>query len=169
MKKIICILMALALIMGFSACQNNTLNSQENSSQESSIPDEYIEFIKEFKDNLKDPSSMMLYGDVIVFHPEDYETISKTISFEYNAKNGFGGYVGKDFVEIIISSEDKPLFITSDSLEDFGLSIDKNSYTTTKKNYYGYLEESNTEMLEHYEVYDGEEVAKILGVEYYES
>ena len=52
MKKIICILMALVLVMGFSACSNT----------KSDIPERYIEVIKGLKDNLKDPSSMMIYG-----------------------------------------------------------------------------------------------------------
>ena len=163
MKKIICILMALVLVMGFSACSNT----------KSDIPIEYIEAIKGFKGNLKDPSSMMIYGDIIV-NKEN----ATSIAFEYNAKNGYGAYGGKEVVEIFLSEYSDPIYMDQEDFEEKGTTNSIEIYNLIQRvkelsAQTDYRADDAQEILSHYdnvfEVYDGEEVAKILGVEYYES
>lgn len=49
-----------------------------------------------FCNKMKDPTSIILYGDIIAIKTEK----GATIQFQYNAKNGYGGYVGNTMGQV---------------------------------------------------------------------
>ena len=101
-----------------------------------------------------------------------------SIAFEYNAKNGYGAYGGKEVVEIFLSEYSDPIYMDQEDFEEKGTTNSIEIYNIIQRvkelsAQTDYRADDAQEILSHYdnvfEVYDGEEVAKILGVEYYES
>lgn len=151
MKKALCLISAIVIMFGLPSC-NST----------SDIPERYIEAITEFKNNLKDPASMRIYGNIIVATMASDET--KIISLIYDAKNGYGAYGGKDTIDIFLIPEDDPTFIDSDSdyFVDLRDVYDTYEYVSTSEEAKKELDEILT-----FEIIDGEDVAKLVGAEYF--
>ena len=147
------------------------------------IPSRYLEVIKEYKSHLKDPSSMRIYGDIIVanFNLDDGDT-STLISVVCDAKNSYGAYSGKSDTLIMFSTDTDPVFIEEGgeldelyidvrSLYDSFAEIDRLKEDTRKT-----LGEKADEVLGEeterpftFEKFDGKAVAKALGAEYYDA
>ena len=101
-KKAIIVLISMAMcIVGLTSCKGEK------------IPQNYIDAITEYKSNLKDPASLRIYGNVLVANLKDSENY--IISMVCKAKNSYGGYGGKDTIEIMISSETDATFVDSES------------------------------------------------------
>ena len=155
MKKAVYLILTIILMFALPSC-NST----------SDIPERYIEAITEYKNNLKDPTSMRIYGNIIVATFTSDET--KVISVICDAQNSYGGYGGKDTVEIVLMPEDDPVFFNSDSdyffdirkLYDLREDTDETS---------GISEEAKEELdaILTFEVISGEDVAKTVGAEYF--
>lgn len=61
--------------------------------QNSKIPEEYLDGFYYFRNTLKDPSSFVLCGDVMITTPLD-DSDSISIGFRYNANNSYGAKGG---------------------------------------------------------------------------
>lgn len=133
------------------------------SSSASNIPERYIEAVLTYKSSLKDPSSLRIYGDMIVYTPTEAE--GHIISIICDAKNSYGGYSGKEEVLILLTPEDDPAFIkeTSEYYIDIRSSYEIISEITDEE----ILETMNN--IATFEMYSGEELAKEISAEYFDS
>lgn len=136
------------------------------------IPQRYIEAITVLKDDLKDPTSMRIYGDIVAVTFVD--TNQTAISVIYDAKNSYGAYSGKSTAEIFLSQTIDPFYVTNDS--DYFIDIrsvadDMETMATRLEN--DNLSDSERENIEFaiskttIEILSGETVASMLDVEYY--
>lgn len=122
---------------------------------------QYIEIAQWYKDNLREPESLKIYGDIVVMEYDGGANAegSTVLSLKCDAKNGYGAYSGSDIVEIwlfptgdmaAIDSDDSYFLDIRKSLKDQGkLDLSKN----TSLNFI---------------TISGEAMAKILNVEYVE-
>ena len=145
--KLVCILTMIILLMGLSSCAGK-------------VPSEYIDAINVYKNDLKDPASMRIYGDIIV---ENFANDSQVISMRCDAKNGYGAYNGKHTIEIMIAPGMDTVYWDSDSSNFLDIA---NIYETLEslsaEGKKAVLKDSEIT----FDVVSGKEVAKILGAEY---
>lgn len=71
-------------------CDKEFLNARKNDARNDTIECKYVSrAIKELKDGLRDPNSLVIYGaEIINTYDENY---SFMVQFDYGAANGFGG------------------------------------------------------------------------------
>ena len=156
-KKLISILL-LSVLLIFLLCScasTGTVDEVPN------VPERYVEGILEYKNSLKDPASMRVYGDVVVAH--FVETDTYVISIVCDAKNSFGAYSGKKNIEIIMSTDLDPFFVDNES--DYYLSIRE-----TYENYDEITDEdllANLDSQIEFELYSGEDIAELIEAEYF--
>lgn len=85
MKKFIAFCLATIMVFCLCACSNvSAMTDTERASFQC------------FINSVKDPTSIILYGDILVIE----NTQGTTLQFHYNAKNGFGAYVGNTIGQI---------------------------------------------------------------------
>lgn len=67
------------------------------------MPEEYMDGIRYLKNSLKDPASMVIYGDIYVVDSTEKDSQDKTIliGIRYNAHNAYGAMGGMDTGTII--------------------------------------------------------------------
>lgn len=120
------------------------------------IPERYLEAIEGYKNSLKDPASMRIYGDILVIQMEDTDD-SVAISVVCDAKNGFGGYTGKEDIVIYLVKDLDPVYANESSQYyiDFRDGYEKLSKTDPREGI-------------SFEIFDGEAVAELLNVSYYD-
>lgn len=104
-----------------------------------------------FCNKMKDPTSIILYGDIIAIKTEK----GATIQFQYNAKNGYGGYVGNTMGQVHMVVGDM-LFLDEEDA-DF---VDISDFT--KPSYAEFMDKHNIEV----HIISGEDVANEFGVEW---
>ncbi len=150
--RLICLIFALISVFLFSSCSST-----------SSIPERYVEAVLIYKNSLKDPSSMRIYGDIVVASIAEQD--GQLISIICDAKNSYGGYSGKKEIEILLSTEFDPLFFDEDSEYFIGI----------RDTYEMVMEQTDEEIIEQmnnlmtFELYRGEDMAKAIGAEYFEA
>lgn len=156
MKRLVIICIVFLLSLNISACE----------AKKPDVPERYVEVITEYKSNLKDPTSMRIYGDIIVAKFTSDGTI--VLSMICDAKNSYGGYGGKDTVEIALMPENDPIFLDSDSEYYFDIRRIYDMQEKTDETY-GISEEAREELdkILTFEVIKGEDVASIVDVEYF--
>ena len=154
-KKAIIVLISMAMcIVGLTSCKGEK------------IPQNYIDAITEYKSNLKDPASLRIYGNVLVANLKDSENY--IISMICDAKNSYGGYGGKDTIEIMISSETDATFVDSES--EYFLNIREVYEEWERLSELGQISSEEQAELDDgivFETFDGEAVAKEVGAEYF--
>lgn len=159
MKRLWIIISALFLILcSCTGCQNP--NAGEN------IPQRYIEAIKLVKNDLKDPTSMRIYGDIVVLKIDESNLM--VISVIYDAKNGYGAYTGKSTAEIVLSPEADPAYVTDDSDQFNDIRAMAESYENMIDSEKEQFEAAGGSKME-VEVLSGETIASLLDVEFYAS
>lgn len=167
--RFICLIFALILVFVFSSC-----------SSASSIPERYVEAVMGYKNSLKDPTSMRIYGDVLVqsmVDPETEEVTGTFISIFCDAKNSYGGYGGKSEILIVMAPSEDPAYIDEDSSSYLDIRGFYEVYEEVKQ----YIETGNTangqidlneanEILNSvtFEILSGEQMANAVGAEYFE-
>ena len=163
--RLICLIFALISVFVFSSCSST-----------SSIPERYVEAVMGYKNSLKDPTSMRIYGDVLVqsmVDPETEEVTGTFISIFCDAKNSYGGYGGKSEILIVMAPSEDPAYIDEDSSIRGFYEV----YEGVKQ----YVETGNTaneqidlnevnEILNSvtFEILSGEQMANAVGAEYFE-
>lgn len=152
-KKILYPLFGVFLCLSLCSCfRPNNISSQ--------IPSQYVEAVMAYKNTLKDPTSMRIYGDVLVLSMTEEDVSS--ISIVCDGKNSYGGYGGKTTVEIMLILDSAPFWLTEDSkdFKDIRHIYDVyNNLSEEKKKEY------DTQMK--FEVISGAELAQKIGAEYY--
>lgn len=124
------------------------------------VPQECIDAVKLVQDDLKDPASLRIYGDILVvkFAKESSGTL---YSLEYDAKNSYGAYSGKTVAEINMTPEGN-LCLTGDHIMDWR-SVEEifAALTSDEK-----IEEVSN--MATFSWISGKDVAQVLGCDYYE-
>ncbi|MBQ0090856.1 MAG: hypothetical protein KBT27_16145 [Prevotellaceae bacterium] len=111
MKKFVSFIIAILFIFGLTGC-----------SEPVAFNDEEAEAFEYFMTCVKDPSSVIIYGDITFVKLNDALAMHVT----YNAKNGFGAYAGVTTVQVmvlksgekVICNEDDCYFVDLDYLRD---------------------------------------------------
>lgn len=134
-----------------------------NISSPSVISEDYLSVIKEFQNSCKDPKSFRIYGDIYAMKTEN--PILVTVFIEYDAKNGFGAYNGKEAC-LIIKGADGSIGWAEE---------DENGFMNLKSMYESF---ENGEFEELFGVesqgdniitkINGEDIAKIINAEYFD-
>lgn len=159
-------ILLICLMLMFSGCYNNN----------STISAQYINAVQAFKTTLKDPASLRIYGDAVVMTAMDGEL--KILSLEYDAKNSYGGYTGRSFVNIHIGDgDDELLFIDEDdkhyidvrdiiqTTQNVSEMLDDPSLDTEKRDQL----QKQLDLLEtESEIISGKALANKVGAEYYD-
>lgn len=151
MRKIISIVLLMFTIFALAACGAPPPTKQEI---------DCIESVKIIQDDLKDPTSMRIYGNISELKPL-VDISAKTIyCITYDAKNGYGAYNGRTQSELYVCDTEPYIFyVTDDSEWFFGLE--------------DLIVNGENDMLNGTNTYDltiisGEKIAEILGVEFIE-
>lgn len=155
-KGLLFYLIILVFTLGLVACKENA----------KPIPQHYIDAITEYKNNLKDPTSMRIYGNILVANfTEDGSCI---ISMVCDAKNSYGGYGGKDTVEVALFPELDTLFFDSESQYFFDIrSTYEEQERLTELGRVSSEKQAELDSSITFEMISGEEVAKAIGAEYF--
>lgn len=139
MKRFIAIILIVLSMLCLCACGGYKMTDMERASFQC------------FVNSVKDPTSLILYGDIVVCQTDK----GMTMQFNYNAKNGFGAYVGITAGEVH-NTGGNPLFVDEDS-QYF---VDINEF----------LEPSYAERIENsgFNLYtiSGEDVANSFGIQW---
>ncbi len=132
----------------------------------------YVEATQILKNDLKDPTSMRIYGDILVVDIKDTKGIM--LSIIYDSKNSYGAYPGKSQANILLSPDEDPSYVGEGSehfvdlrylyekQEEFRNMVDTGKYEITEE-----MKESLNSVT--FEIISGEQMAKELGVEYYKN
>lgn len=171
MKKKLVLGVVAAMLFILCACNNTSAPE---------IPERYIEAISTVKNDLKDPTSMRVYGDVLVGSQLDSSTLESTgvifISIVYDGKNSFGSYGGKSEALIVLSPDDDPMYVNDDSSQFISVRDLYESYEgLAQMMEAGEIANERIEEVQEllnsfsFEVLDGEAVAKAIDAEYFES
>lgn len=152
-KRIFLLLLTFFLCFCLYSC-----SSMNNTSTK--IPVQYIEAVEAYKNALKDPTSMRIYGDVLVLSMVGEDVSS--ISIVCDGKNSYGSYGGKETIEIMLVLNSEPFWLTEES-KDFKdirriYNIYNNLSEDKKKEYDAQIK---------FEVISGLELAQKIGAEYY--
>ncbi len=139
------------------------------------IDERDLEIISEYKNNLKDPTSMRLYGDVLKMSLAEEGTVS--FMFVCDAKNSYGGYGGKEKI-LAITSDDSDVFFMNEDDDDFlDLGDFKEASDTMVKSYEDGEFDDDAEkksevesLIENttFSEISGEEVCEALDIEYFD-
>jgi len=154
MKKILAIIISLLML---TACSNNSesLNLTEHEQQA-------VEAVSYYKSILKDPCSLRIFGDIHLLKSNSNGNSFMLVFAD--AKNSYGGYGGKEPIEITCIYADEIIkentFIARDSKME--------GYNNIADNISEYTKYADGKMpLTYYKV-DGEKVAKAIGAEFIE-
>lgn len=166
MKKFVYAIFCFFTLISLTACNSDNSTAYDDLK----IPERYIEAVEGIKNDLKDPTSMRIYGDIVVANLE--EKNATVISVVYDAKNAYGAFSGKTITNIYLTPDNDPAYVSEENAEYY---IDiRELYNKQSK----YTEEELSEMRENgtlsatvnYEIFSGEEMAKALdNVEYYKN
>lgn len=118
------------------------------------IPEEILGGLEYYQDCLKDPKSLRIYGDVIVWTYDG----SPIISLKCDAKNSYGAYSGAETVEIFYFNGNY-FHISGDEIIGFADLWYKAQEGTANKR-------QTEEVEKYYTCYSGADVAEMLGCEY---
>lgn len=173
MKRFLQNILSIFLIFSLGACSANTNEvAAPRDSPEEKISQRYVEAVEVLKNDLKDPTSMRIYGDILVVDIK--ETQSTMLSIVYDSKNSYGGYPGKSKANILLSPDVNPSYVEEDSeffidlrelynsQEELLRNVESGKYQKTEE--IEELLESTT-----FETISGEQMAKELAIEYYKN
>lgn len=152
MRKIISIVLLMFTIFALVACGAPPPTKQEI---------DCIESVKIIQDDLKDPTSMRIYGDIAELKSTLNTTVQKIYCITYDAKNGYGAYNGRTKAELYVSKDEPYVFYVTD---DSGLFIGYEKLIVEAKS----DTMADTTAFE-LTIISGEKVAEILGVEFIET
>lgn len=128
-----------------------------------SLPFSPAEACKALKDNMKDPSSFRIYGDVILVHFKDPDSKSELYitCVECDGKNSYGAYAGKSAYEIICAPDGTVAQISDE--EDDGF------WGLASKYYSGAITEAEYQDRGFYFcMVNGEKISEIINCEFYD-
>ena len=144
MKKLFSAILALTLTLALTSCGKSATE----------IPEEILGGLEYYQDCLKDPKSLRIYGDVIVWTLDG----DPCISVECDAKNSYGAYNGAETVEIFCRDGDY-FHVSGNEIIGFADLWYKAQNGTANQRQTEEVEKS-------YAAYSGSDVAELLGCEY---
>ena len=143
MKKLFSAILALTLTLAMTACSSTP-----------EIPEDILGGLEYYQDCLKDPKSLRIYGDVIVWTVDG----NPSISLKCDAKNSYGAYNGAETVEIF-DMDGSYFHISGEDVIGFADLWYKAQKGTANKR-------QTEEVEKYYTCYSGADVAELLGCEY---
>lgn len=134
-----------------------------NTSSPSVISEDYLSVIKEFQNSCKDPKSFRIYGDIYTMKTENPTLVA--VFIEYDAKNGFGAYNGKEPCLIIKGSDGSIGWAEED--EDGFMNL-KSMYESFENGEFEELFGVESQGDNIISKLNGEDIAKIINAEYFD-
>lgn len=145
MKKFTAFILAILMVFALVACSNPM-----------SFNDEETEAFEYFMTCVKDPTSVIIYGDIQFVKFND----SLTMHITYNAKNGYGAYGGVDTAQVMVLGSGEKVICSSEDWDFLDLSYLKNNEMRVA------FEENNEGSYVHF--INGNRVAAKYDIEYKE-